>query len=98
MSSSSRTLSDWRELFTRTCRSSVTGGVHSVTFQPTPGATNEDRFVAHEWLIHGRPWKFLAVFDGKLLGRSLHLILLTAQLQGTEAPSQLNTLLPIFRG
>ncbi|KAK0196258.1 hypothetical protein F5146DRAFT_320729 [Armillaria mellea] len=64
MSSSSRTLSDWRELFSRRCRSSVTAGVHSVTFQPTPGATNEDRFVAQEWLIHGRPWKFLAVFDG----------------------------------
>ncbi|KAK0466550.1 protein serine/threonine phosphatase 2C [Armillaria novae-zelandiae] len=64
MSSSSPTLSDWRELFTRRCRSSVAAGVHSVTFQPTPGALNEDRFVAQEWLIHGRPWKFLAVFDG----------------------------------
>ncbi|KAG7439660.1 protein serine/threonine phosphatase 2C [Guyanagaster necrorhizus] len=42
----------------------MTAGVHSVTFQPTPGARNEDRFVVHSWLIDGRRWKFLAVFDG----------------------------------
>ncbi|KAK0488225.1 hypothetical protein EDD18DRAFT_1081753, partial [Armillaria luteobubalina] len=53
-----------RERFTRRCRSSVADGVHSVTFQQTPDAANEDRFVAQNWLIHGRPWKFLAVFDG----------------------------------
>ncbi|KAK0479435.1 phosphatase 2C-like domain-containing protein [Armillaria luteobubalina] len=64
MSPSSPTLSDWRERFTRRCRSSVADGVHSVTFQQTPDAANEDRFVAQNWLIHGRPWKFLAVFDG----------------------------------
>ncbi|KAK0479425.1 protein serine/threonine phosphatase 2C [Armillaria luteobubalina] len=46
------------------CSSSITSGVHSVTFQPTPGTTNEDRFVVAEWLIEGRTWKFLAVFDG----------------------------------
>ncbi|KAK0433247.1 phosphatase 2C-like domain-containing protein [Armillaria borealis] len=44
--------------------SSITAGIHSVTFQPAPGSTNEDRFVVGEWLIEGRTWKFLAVFDG----------------------------------
>ncbi|KAK0196268.1 protein serine/threonine phosphatase 2C [Armillaria mellea] len=46
------------------CSSGITAGTHSVTFQPTPGTTNEDRFVVEEWLIEGRMWKFLAVFDG----------------------------------
>ncbi|KAK0209515.1 hypothetical protein IW262DRAFT_1443026 [Armillaria fumosa] len=46
------------------CSSSITAGIHSVTFQPTPGTTNEDRFVVAEWLIESRTWKFLAVFDG----------------------------------
>ncbi|SJL13971.1 uncharacterized protein ARMOST_17423 [Armillaria ostoyae] len=46
------------------CSSNITAGIHSVTFQPTPGSTNEDRFVVEEWFIEGRTWKFLAVFDG----------------------------------
>ncbi|KAG7445315.1 protein serine/threonine phosphatase 2C [Guyanagaster necrorhizus] len=64
MSSSTRSITHWRELFVSSCSSSITAGVHSVTFQPTPGARNEDRFVVQEWLIDGRRWKFLAVFDG----------------------------------
>ncbi|KAK0479426.1 protein serine/threonine phosphatase 2C [Armillaria luteobubalina] len=50
--SPSRSLSDWREVFTRVCSSSTSAGIHCVTFQPTPGAPNQDRF------------KFLAVLDG----------------------------------
>ncbi|PBK90489.1 hypothetical protein ARMGADRAFT_1082741 [Armillaria gallica] len=64
MSTTSRSLRDWRDLFTRMCRSSITAGIHSVTFQPTSGSTNEDRFIVEEWLIEGRTWKFFVVFDG----------------------------------
>ncbi|PBK62467.1 protein serine/threonine phosphatase 2C [Armillaria solidipes] len=64
MLTTSRSLRDWRDLFTRMCSSSITAEIHSVTFQPTPGSTNEDRFVVEEWFIEGRTWKFLAVFDG----------------------------------
>ncbi|KAK0481148.1 protein serine/threonine phosphatase 2C [Armillaria luteobubalina] len=62
--SPSRSLSDWREVFTRVCSSSTSAGIHCVTFQPTPGTPNQDRFVAQEWDIDGRQWKFLAVLDG----------------------------------
>ncbi|PBK62466.1 hypothetical protein ARMSODRAFT_1024878 [Armillaria solidipes] len=61
--SQSRSLSDWRELFTQMCSSSISAGIHCVTFQPTPGTPNQDRFVAQEWDIDGRQWKFLAVLD-----------------------------------
>ncbi|KAG7439676.1 uncharacterized protein BT62DRAFT_924571 [Guyanagaster necrorhizus] len=64
MSSSARSITHWRELFIHAWSSRMTAGVHSVTFQLTPGARNEDRFVVQEWLIDGRRWKFLAVFDG----------------------------------
>ncbi|PBK90488.1 hypothetical protein ARMGADRAFT_1054450 [Armillaria gallica] len=62
--SPSRCLSDWRELSTRTCSSSISAGIHCVTFQPTPGTPNKDRFVAQEWDIDGQQWKFLAILDG----------------------------------
>ncbi|KAG7445318.1 uncharacterized protein BT62DRAFT_1007023 [Guyanagaster necrorhizus] len=64
MSSSPRSLHDWPELFTRMCSSTVSAGMHCVTFQPTPGTPNQDRFVAQEWDLDGRRWKFLAVLDG----------------------------------
>ncbi|KAK0446961.1 protein serine/threonine phosphatase 2C [Desarmillaria tabescens] len=64
MSTTSRSLGDWQVLFARMCSSGIIAGIHSVTFQPTPGSTNEDRFVVREWLIEGQSWKFLAVFDG----------------------------------
>ncbi|KAG7439669.1 protein serine/threonine phosphatase 2C [Guyanagaster necrorhizus] len=46
------------------CSSTISAGIHCVTFQPTPGTTNQDRFVAQEWDVGGRRWKFLAVLDG----------------------------------
>ncbi|KAG7439673.1 uncharacterized protein BT62DRAFT_694460 [Guyanagaster necrorhizus] len=64
MSTSFRSINDWRELFIHAWSSRTTAGVHSVTFQLTPGARNEDQFVVQEWLIDGRWWKFPAVFDG----------------------------------
>ncbi|KAG5635540.1 hypothetical protein H0H81_010938 [Sphagnurus paluster] len=42
------------------------GGIHAVSFQPTPNRTNEDRYIVQEWnVISGSdPWIFLAVLDG----------------------------------
>ncbi|KAF5379045.1 hypothetical protein D9615_006038 [Tricholomella constricta] len=41
------------------------GGIHAVSFQPTPTKANEDRYVVQEWDdISGPPWLFLAVLDG----------------------------------
>ncbi|KAG6830386.1 hypothetical protein H0H92_001023 [Tricholoma furcatifolium] len=56
-----------RATFLRSCHAKTfPGGIHSVTFQPTPGRANEDRYVVEEWddVDQGSPWLFLAVLDG----------------------------------
>ncbi|KAG6897008.1 hypothetical protein C0992_004719 [Termitomyces sp. T32_za158] len=56
-----------RAAFTRCCVADMLdGGIHAVTFQPTPDRENEDRYVVEEWddVDQGPSWLFLAVLDG----------------------------------
>lgn len=40
--------------------------VDVVSFQPYPEVGhNQDRFVAEHWLMNGKTWRFIGVFDGK---------------------------------
>ncbi|KAG6909476.1 hypothetical protein DXG01_017198 [Tephrocybe rancida] len=60
-------LDEARDAFTRSCNArTFDGGIHAVTFQPTPNRANEDRYVVEEWndVGLGSPWLFLAVLDG----------------------------------
>ncbi|KAG5338290.1 hypothetical protein C0989_007712 [Termitomyces sp. Mn162] len=56
-----------RAAFSRSCHvSTFHGGIHAVTFQPTPDRETEDRYVVEEWedVDQGPSWLFLAVLDG----------------------------------
>ncbi|KAG6844082.1 hypothetical protein H0H87_009908 [Tephrocybe sp. NHM501043] len=63
----STSLDKARAVFTRSCDAKTfNGGIHTVTFQPTPNRPNEDRYVVEEWddISLESPWLFMAVLDG----------------------------------
>ncbi|KAG6901624.1 hypothetical protein C0995_009897 [Termitomyces sp. Mi166 len=63
-----KSIDEARATFARSCHvRTFHGGIHAVTFQPTPNRENEDRYVVEEWddVDHGSSWLFLAVLDGE---------------------------------